>query len=229
MPEFSVLPGHPSQGASAVQGVQTAAAKLTAAPLAAVLKPLEPVDKAKTHAVYAYAIAALSYAALRMQGVGTKEHPVSDELSRVKEYFGRIKEAGVQDQATGAARPASVDKAAASRLVKGSLGSQRTTGRTAGGEGRGKAEPRSKGRDGRRGTKRQRNETEKQAPVQDASERQFSKSRRSQAGVIGEAAETAASRKSGTSALGVAPKRTHLNWNEGLKARKKSKHKSPRK
>ncbi len=56
---------------------------------------------------------------LRLNGVKAREHPVFIELTRVKQYFDKIKAAE-----TPAERSKTVDKAAAARFIKAGLVSQ---------------------------------------------------------------------------------------------------------
>ena len=200
-----------------MDAVEDASAPLRATPLGPMLRGMAPLDAAKTNAVYAYALTALSYAVLRMKGVGTQEHPVSEELQRVKAYFGRIKDAqeSVREGAAGKADagPTGVDTAAAGRMVRAALGKH--SGAPAAAAGGDSSTP-SKGKK-ERGTKRARNDDNR------ASGREYSRSRRSESGIVGEASQSTKGRRSGNAALGVAPKRAHLNWKEGLKARSSSK------
>jgi exosome complex protein LRP1 len=55
---------------------------------------------------------------LRLNGVKAREHPVFKELTRVKQYFGKIKaaEAPSREQPT-----ANLDKQAAARFIKAGL------------------------------------------------------------------------------------------------------------
>jgi exosome complex protein LRP1 len=67
---------------------------------------------------FSYALTVLSEAYLRLNGVKAREHPVFKELTRVKQYFSKIKDA----EAVDTERPvASLDKQAAARFIKASL------------------------------------------------------------------------------------------------------------
>lgn len=55
---------------------------------------------------------------LRLHGVNAKEHPIFRELSRVKQYFEKIKNAEAGDAKRTAT---SLDKAAAGRFIKHAL------------------------------------------------------------------------------------------------------------
>ena len=54
---------------------------------------------------------------LRLNGINAKEHPVYRELTRVKQYFDKIKDA----ETTDGQRPANLDKPAAERFIKHAL------------------------------------------------------------------------------------------------------------
>ena len=54
---------------------------------------------------------------LRLNGVDAKEHPVFRELTRVKQYFDKIKDAETGDDP----RPTNLDKPAAGRFIKHAL------------------------------------------------------------------------------------------------------------
>lgn len=55
---------------------------------------------------------------LRLNGVNAKEHPIFGELSRVKQYFEKIKNVESGDAKRAAT---SLDKAAAGRFIKHAL------------------------------------------------------------------------------------------------------------
>lgn len=55
---------------------------------------------------------------LRLNSVNAKEHPIFSELSRVKQYFEKIRNAESGDARTAAV---SLDKAAAGRFIKHAL------------------------------------------------------------------------------------------------------------
>lgn len=54
---------------------------------------------------------------LRLDGVNSKEHPVFRELTRVKQYFEKIKAA----ETAGTKQNVTLDKAAAGRFIKHAL------------------------------------------------------------------------------------------------------------
>jgi hypothetical protein len=59
-----------------------------------------------------------SIAYLRLNGVKAREHPVFRELTRVKQYFEKVK---LAENPVEKKRPLSLDKGAASRIIKAGL------------------------------------------------------------------------------------------------------------
>ncbi|KAK0111299.1 hypothetical protein ONS95_001670 [Cadophora gregata] len=74
------------------------------------------LDKAKLYVLVTYAIESMLFSFLRLHGVNAREHPVFKELTRVKQYFDKIK--AVE---TPVERTMAVDKAAAARFIKAGL------------------------------------------------------------------------------------------------------------
>ncbi|OJD28568.1 hypothetical protein ACJ73_00009 [Blastomyces percursus] len=90
---------------------------LLAQPLSTTTQKMPVLDKAKLHVLITYAIESMVFSYLRLQGVNAKEHPVYKELTRVKQYFDKIKAVEtVPEQRTMA-----VDKEAAGRFIKHGL------------------------------------------------------------------------------------------------------------
>ncbi|EQL36549.1 hypothetical protein BDFG_01931 [Blastomyces dermatitidis ATCC 26199] len=86
-------------------------------PLSATTQKMPVLDKAKLHVLITYAIESMIFSYLRLQGVNAKEHPVFKELTRVKQYFEKIKAVEtVPEQRTMA-----VDTEAAGRFIKHGL------------------------------------------------------------------------------------------------------------
>ncbi|RKF56373.1 putative exosome-associated family protein [Erysiphe neolycopersici] len=75
------------------------------------------LDKAKLYVLTTYAIESMIFSYLRLNGVKAHEHPVFLELTRVKNYFGKIKQA----EAIPTERNMTIDKGAASRFIKAGL------------------------------------------------------------------------------------------------------------
>jgi exosome complex protein LRP1 len=112
-------------------------APLLEAPLSVTSSKLPILDKAKLYVLLTYAIESMLFcslpatilklphvltylwkAYLRLNGVKAREHPVFKELTRVKQYFSKIKAA----EATSTERSvASLDKQAAARFIKAGL------------------------------------------------------------------------------------------------------------
>merc|ERR1712225_67999 len=74
------------------------------------------LDKAKLYVLVTYAIESMLFSYLRLNGVKAREHPVFKELTRVKQYFDKIK--AIE---TPVERTMAVDKAAAARFIKAGL------------------------------------------------------------------------------------------------------------
>ena len=90
------------------------------------------LDKAQLYVLVTYAIESILFcmstdtngilnliriAYLRLNGVNSKEHPVFRELTRVKQYFEKIKAA----ESTGSKQNVTLDRAAAGRFIKHAL------------------------------------------------------------------------------------------------------------
>ncbi|KAL9126593.1 MAG: hypothetical protein Q9217_004385 [Psora testacea] len=72
------------------------------------------LDKAQLYVLVAYAIESILFSYLRLNGVTAKEHPVFQELTRVKHYFEKIKAAETANYQP----KTKLDKAAAGRFLK---------------------------------------------------------------------------------------------------------------
>ncbi|OAP58112.1 hypothetical protein AYL99_07202 [Fonsecaea erecta] len=87
--------------------------------LAATTKKLPLLDRAKLHVLLVYSIESLIFSYLKLHGVQAKEHPVFKELTRVKQYFEKIKQSEETPQTS---RPTlALDKDAAGRFIKHAL------------------------------------------------------------------------------------------------------------
>ncbi|KAI0838174.1 Sas10/Utp3/C1D family-domain-containing protein [Hypoxylon sp. FL0890] len=58
-----------------------------------VANKLPLLDKAKLYVLLTYSIESMLFSSLRLNGVNAKEHPVFKELTRVRQYFDKIKNA----------------------------------------------------------------------------------------------------------------------------------------
>jgi len=92
---------------------------LLSAALSATTKKLPVLDKAKLYVLIVYSIESLLFSYLRLNGVQAKEHPVFKELTRVKQYFEKVKVAE-----NGPMKPRenmSLNKQATGRVIKHAL------------------------------------------------------------------------------------------------------------
>ncbi|KAE8350284.1 hypothetical protein BDV28DRAFT_139418, partial [Aspergillus coremiiformis] len=78
---------------------------------------LPVLDRAKFHVLITYALESLIFSYLRLNGVNAKDHPVFRELTRVKQYFEKIKALETEPEQ----RTLTLDKQAASRFIKHGL------------------------------------------------------------------------------------------------------------
>ncbi|CAG8096359.1 unnamed protein product [Penicillium salamii] len=78
---------------------------------------LPVMDKAKLHVLVTYALESLIFSYLKLHGVDAKQHSVFRELTRVKQYFDKIKALETEPEE----RPMTLDKGAASRFIKHGL------------------------------------------------------------------------------------------------------------
>jgi len=76
------------------------------------------LDKAKLYVLITYAIESTLFSYLRLNGVKARQHPVFTELTRVKQYFEKVKLAENPTEQRG---NLSLDKGAASRIIKAGL------------------------------------------------------------------------------------------------------------
>ncbi|KAI9819194.1 MAG: hypothetical protein M1827_007350 [Pycnora praestabilis] len=76
------------------------------------------LDKAKLYILVTYAIESILFSFLRLNGVRAKNHPVFRELTRVKQYFDKIKHVEASGMKT---ENPILDKEAAGRFIKHAL------------------------------------------------------------------------------------------------------------
>lgn len=103
--------------ASNIDDAEESLASLINTALSASTSKLPLLDKAKLYTLVTYAIESLLFSYLRLNGLDAKTHPVFAELSRVKQYFEKIKTA----ENSHVKRNATLDKAAAGRFIKQGL------------------------------------------------------------------------------------------------------------
>ncbi|EXJ73128.1 uncharacterized protein A1O5_04277 [Cladophialophora psammophila CBS 110553] len=87
--------------------------------LSATTKKLPLLDRAKLNVLLVYSIESLIFSYLKLHGVQAKEHSVFKELTRVKQYFEKIKRSEATPQ--NSQPNLSLDKDAAGRFVKHAL------------------------------------------------------------------------------------------------------------
>ncbi|KAL6245548.1 hypothetical protein RBB50_007547 [Rhinocladiella similis] len=87
--------------------------------LASTTKKLPLLDRAKLDVLLVYAIESIIFSYFKLHGVDAKEHPVFRELSRVKQYFEKIK---IAEAGPSPSRPtATLNKEAAGRVIRHAL------------------------------------------------------------------------------------------------------------
>ncbi|RKF79676.1 putative exosome-associated family protein [Golovinomyces cichoracearum] len=100
-----------------IDDLEESLAPLLQANLSSTASKFPLIDKAKLYVLSTYAIESLLFSYLRLNGINAHEHPVFLELTRVKQYFEKIKQA----EAPPAVRNLIIDKDAASRFIKAGL------------------------------------------------------------------------------------------------------------
>ncbi|KAL1586126.1 hypothetical protein WHR41_04839 [Cladosporium halotolerans] len=100
-----------------IDDLETSLAPLLNASLSSSTSKLPLLDKAKLYVLATYAIDSVLFSYLRLNGSNVKEHPVVQEIMRVRSYFQKIKEA----ESGPAQRNATLDKDAAARFIKHGL------------------------------------------------------------------------------------------------------------
>lgn len=100
-----------------IDDLEEALAPLLNAPLSDVASKLPLLDKAKLHVMITYAIESILFSYLLLNGENAKEHAVFTELTRLRQYFEKIKKA----EAGPLKRDLSLDKQAAGRFIKHAL------------------------------------------------------------------------------------------------------------
>ncbi|XP_066172582.1 nuclear nucleic acid-binding protein C1D [Sylvia atricapilla] len=79
------------------------------------LQKLDPLEQAKLDLVSVYTLNSMFWVYLATQGINPKEHPVKQELERIRTYMNKVKEI------TDKKKAAKLDKGAAARFVKNAL------------------------------------------------------------------------------------------------------------
>ncbi|KZT53775.1 hypothetical protein CALCODRAFT_486077 [Calocera cornea HHB12733] len=110
--------------ADAIEDLEEMFAPLLEVPLAETLQKLELLQSAQLEVSLAYAIHDLLWMYLKCKGIDANEHPVAGELSRLKAYFRKVKEA--ENPPAPQQRHLAVDKSAASRFINHALSAAQT-------------------------------------------------------------------------------------------------------
>nr|XP_032662438.1 nuclear nucleic acid-binding protein C1D isoform X1 [Chelonoidis abingdonii] len=79
------------------------------------LERLDPLEQAKLDLVSAYTLNSMFWVYLATQGINPKDHPVKQELERIRTYMNRVKEITDKKMAS------KLDKGAAARFVRNAL------------------------------------------------------------------------------------------------------------
>ncbi|XP_006260751.1 PREDICTED: nuclear nucleic acid-binding protein C1D [Gavialis gangeticus] len=79
------------------------------------LQKLDPLEQAKLDLVSAYTLNSMFWVYLATQGINPKDHPVKQELERIRTYMNRVKEL------TDKKKASKLDKGAAARFVRNAL------------------------------------------------------------------------------------------------------------
>ncbi|NXR71907.1 C1D protein, partial [Pycnonotus jocosus] len=79
------------------------------------LQKVNPLEQAKLDLVSVYTLNSMFWVYLATQGINPKEHPVKQELERIRTYMNKVKDI------TDKKKASKLDKGAASRFVKNAL------------------------------------------------------------------------------------------------------------
>ncbi|GAB7325019.1 hypothetical protein MBLNU13_g08817t1 [Cladosporium sp. NU13] len=102
---------------ASIDDLEASLAPLLNASLSASTSKLPLLDKAKLYVLATYAIDSVLFSYLRLNGQNVKDHPVVQEIMRVRSYFNKIKEV----EAGPVQRNTTLDKDAAARFIKHGL------------------------------------------------------------------------------------------------------------
>jgi exosome complex protein LRP1 len=100
-----------------IDDLEAALAPLLNATLSSSVSKLPLLDKAKLYVLATYAIDSVLFSYIRLNGKNVKDHPVVQEIMRVRSYFNKIKEV----EAGPVQRNTTLDKDAAARFIKHGL------------------------------------------------------------------------------------------------------------
>ncbi|NXG71978.1 C1D protein, partial [Baryphthengus martii] len=79
------------------------------------LQKLDPLEQAKLDLVSVYTLNSMFWVYLATQGINPKDHPVKQELERIRTYMNKVKEIADKKKAS------KLNKGAASRFVRSAL------------------------------------------------------------------------------------------------------------
>jgi exosome complex protein LRP1 len=102
---------------ASIDDLEASLAPLLNASLSSSTSKLPLLDKAKLYVLATYAIDSVLFSYLRLNGQNVKDHPVVQEIMRVRSYFNKIKEV----EAGPVQRNTTLDKDAAARFIKHGL------------------------------------------------------------------------------------------------------------
>jgi exosome complex protein LRP1 len=100
-----------------IDDLEASLAPLLNATLSSSTSKLPLLDKAKLYVLATYAIDSVLFSYIRLNGKNVKDHPVVQEIMRVRSYFNKIKEV----EAGPVQRNTTLDKDAAARFIKHGL------------------------------------------------------------------------------------------------------------
>jgi len=103
---------------SNIDDLESALKPLLDTPISATAAKLPVLDKAKLYVLATYAIESLIFSHVRLTGADVKAHPVCNELSRVKQYFGKI---DAVENPVGKRTNLTLNKPAAVRFIQAGL------------------------------------------------------------------------------------------------------------
>lgn len=110
--------------AKAVDKIDGLLQQLNGAPWQDLCRGLSPLESARMHLMAAYTVNTLFYMYLKTQGISASEHPVRNELERVKGYIRKVKEASqaAEKASVEEKRQLTLNSSAAHRFITHALG-----------------------------------------------------------------------------------------------------------
>lgn len=93
-----------------------------------VTRGLPPLEVARMNAMYAYTVNTLFFVYLKAQGIATADHPVRQELERVRTYLTKVRDAAAQAQTSE--RTSRLNVSAAKRFIEAALNDRPVQGPT---------------------------------------------------------------------------------------------------